>query len=117
MFSSSHRDQSRWKPSYIKRMLESLQEFLDELGRSSKRSCVRQRFAQQRRVSFNGLPNHPGVESPEQLGRTGRHGGLLKAMVIRVIAELQLVGREAIQHALTQSVMTKNSMLHRANGC
>ena len=27
-----------------------------------------------------------GVESPEQLGRTERHGGLLKAMVIRVIA-------------------------------
>ena len=51
-----------------------------------------------------------GVESPAQLGRTERHGGLLKAMVIRVIAELQLVGKEAIQHVLTQSVMTKNSL-------
>ena len=51
-----------------------------------------------------------GVESPEQIGRTERHGGLLKAMVIRVIAELQLVGKDAVQHVLTQSVMTKNSM-------
>ena len=50
------------------------------------------------------------MENAEQLGRTERHGGLLKAMVIRVIAELQLVGREAIQHVLTQSVMTKNRM-------
>ena len=41
-----------------------------------------------------------GVESPEQLGRTERHGG----------AELQLTGREAIQHTLTPSVMTKNSL-------
>ena len=56
-----------------------------------------------------------GVESPEQIGRTERHGGLLKAMVIRVIAELQLVGKEAVQHVLTQSVMTKNSM-SRARG-
>ena len=51
-----------------------------------------------------------GVESPEQLGRTERHGGLLKAMIVRVVAELQLTGREAIQHTLTQSVMTKNSL-------
>ena len=45
-----------------------------------------------------------GVESPEQLGRTERHGGL------RVVAELQLTGREAIQHTITLSVMTKNSL-------
>ena len=51
-----------------------------------------------------------GVEIPEQIGRTERHGGLLKAMVIRVIAELQLVGKDAVQHVLTQSVMAKNSM-------
>eukprot|EP00434_Breviolum_minutum_P004941 symbB.v1.2.004358.t1/scaffold240.1/size264318/14 len=35
----------------------------------------------------------------------------LDAMVIRVIAELQLVGKDAVQHVLTQSVMAKNSML------
>ena len=51
-----------------------------------------------------------GVESPEQLGSTQRHGGLLKAMIFRVVAELQLTGRESIQHTLTQSVMTKNSL-------
>ena len=51
-----------------------------------------------------------GVESPEQLGRTERHGGLLKAMIVRVVAELQLTGKEAIQHTITQSVMTKNSL-------
>ena len=55
-------------------------------------------------LSSMGQITQIGVESPEQLGRTERHGGLLKAMVIRVIAELQLVGREVIQHVLTQSV-------------
>ena len=75
MFSPSHRDQSRWKPSYIKGMFEGISEHLDELGRTSKRSCVnelgrtskrscvRQGFAQQRRslerTILNALPNHP----------------------------------------------------------
>ena len=40
-----------------------------------------------------------GVERPEQLGRTEQHGGLLKAMVIRVIAELQLTGRSNSTHS------------------
>ena len=41
-----------------------------------------------------------GVESPEMLGRTERHGGLLKAMAMRTIAELNLAGRDAIAEAL-----------------
>jgi len=125
MFSPSHHDQSRWKPSYIKGMFEGISEHLDELGRTSKRSCVNE-LGRTSKMSDRGLRNRGevskelssmrcqitqiGVESPEQLGRTERHGGLLKAMVIRVIAELQLVGKEAIQHVLTQSVMTKNSL-------
>ncbi len=31
-------------------------------------------------------------------------------MIVRVVAELQLTGKEAIQHTITQSVMTKNSL-------
>ena len=51
-----------------------------------------------------------GVESPEMIGRTERHGGLLKAMVVRTIAELKLTGREAVAEAINQCVITKNSM-------
>ena len=51
-----------------------------------------------------------GVESPEQIGRTERHGGLLKSMVIRTISELKLAGEEAVTEALTQCIVTKNSL-------
>ena len=51
-----------------------------------------------------------GVESPEMIGRTERHGGLLKAMIVRTIAELKLSGSESIAEAVNQCVITKNSM-------
>ena len=51
-----------------------------------------------------------GVESPEMIGRTERHGGLLKAMIVRTIAELKLIGSESIAEATNQCVITKNSM-------
>ena len=75
----------------------------------SKRSCVRQWITttevNSQRSCRRWVVKSPRleVESPEQIGRTERHGGLLKAMVIRVIAELQLVGKDAVQHVLTQS--------------
>ena len=51
-----------------------------------------------------------GVESPEMIGRTERHGGLLNAMIVRTIAELKLIGSESIAEATNQCVITKNSM-------
>jgi len=51
-----------------------------------------------------------GVESPEQLGRIERHGGLLKAMVAKTIAEIQAVGEDLMTQILTQRVTAKNSM-------
>lgn len=110
VFSPSHRDQSRWKPSYIKRILEGFPEYLDEL--SDRGLHNRGEFSKE--LAWMGCQI---LRSPKLswafYSNLGGHGGLLKAMVIRVIAELPLVGREAIQHVLTQSVMTKNSPEHR----
>ena len=50
-----------------------------------------------------------GVESPEQLGRVERHGGILKGMMQRIIHELGLTGELQVKEALSESLHTKNS--------
>ena len=52
---------------------------------------------------------HVPLESPESLGRTERHGGLLKAMHRRVASsEVGAIGREQVEQCLNQVLMVKN---------
>ena len=50
-----------------------------------------------------------GVKAPWQIGRAERHGGLLKAMMKRVIATGHLIGDFAVGAAATQCASVKNS--------
>ena len=52
--------------------------------------------------------DHVPLESPESLGRTERHGGLLKAMHRRVASEVGAIGREQVEQCLNQVLMVKN---------
>ncbi|CAE7367988.1 RE1 [Symbiodinium necroappetens] len=49
-------------------------------------------------------------QAPWQIGRGERHGGILKAMVKRLITAHQLSGDMSISAAVTQSTTVKNSM-------
>ncbi|CAE7561028.1 RE2 [Symbiodinium necroappetens] len=53
-----------------------------------------------------------GVESPWQLGRGERHGGLLKEVIKAVVTSRQLRGRQNMEFVVTESVGIKN---HRVN--
>ncbi|CAE7536321.1 RE2 [Symbiodinium microadriaticum] len=53
-----------------------------------------------------------GVESPWQLGRGERHGGLLKEVIKSVVTSRQLRGRQNMEFVVTESVGIKN---HRVN--
>ena len=48
---------------------------------------------------------------PEAIGRVERHGGALKAMVRKVVAQTQAVGQSQLQTVLDECCLTKNSML------
>ena len=48
------------------------------------------------------------LESPESLGRTERHGGLLKALFRRVCAEVVASSKEQVESCLTQVLCVKN---------
>ncbi|CAE7485137.1 RE2 [Symbiodinium sp. CCMP2592] len=50
-----------------------------------------------------------GVKAPWQIGRAERHGGILKAMMKRVIAMGHLTGEFAIKAVASQCAATKNS--------
>jgi hypothetical protein len=50
-----------------------------------------------------------GVESPEQLGRVERHGGILKGMIQRMTHELGLSGELQMRGGLAEALSTKNS--------
>ena len=52
---------------------------------------------------------YAGVESPEQLGRVERHGGILKGMIQRMTHELGLSGELQMREALAEALSTKNS--------
>jgi hypothetical protein len=51
---------------------------------------------------------HVPLESPDSLGRTERHGGVLKAMYPRVASEVGAIGREQVEQCLNQVLMVKN---------
>ena len=53
---------------------------------------------------------HVPLESPEELGRVERHGGLLKAMFRKVAAETSCSSKEQVESILTEVTSTKNDM-------
>ncbi|CAE7224139.1 RE2, partial [Symbiodinium sp. CCMP2456] len=58
------------------------------------------------------LLRYIGVESPYQLGRGERHGGILKEVIKALVTSRQLRGRQNMEFAVTESVGIKN---HRVN--
>ncbi|CAE7415150.1 RE1 [Symbiodinium microadriaticum] len=52
------------------------------------------------------------ARSPWQIGRTERHGGILKSMLKRMIASNQLEGEFAISAAVSQATDVKNSQFN-----
>ena len=55
--------------------------------------------------------SHAPLETPEAIGRVERHGGALKAMARKVVAQTQAVGPGQLQTVLDACCLTKNSML------
>ena len=56
------------------------------------------------------LIRQAGVESPEQIERVERHGGLFKAVLKRMITERAVRGFDDIKIAITEAVSTKNNL-------
>jgi len=52
-----------------------------------------------------------GLESPAQLGRTERHGGLLKELLRKCVHSLNIRGRSEMKQALITVLNTKNQMM------
>ena len=52
---------------------------------------------------------HAPLESPESIGRTERHGGLVKALYRKVSAEVHPTGKEQVEQALIEVTRVKNS--------
>ncbi|CAE7591026.1 RE1 [Symbiodinium sp. CCMP2592] len=61
-------------------------------------------------LSWAGNPKFFQDDNPWQIGRGERHGGILKAMVKRLVTAHQLSGEMAISSAVTQSATVKNAM-------
>ena len=53
---------------------------------------------------------HAPLETPETIGRVGRHGGGLKYMARKVISQTQARGEAQIQSILDESCLIKNSL-------
>ena len=53
-----------------------------------------------------------GVESPHQLGRGERQGGILKSIMEHIIEDRQVVGRRAVETTLHESTFVKNNRVH-----
>ena len=54
---------------------------------------------------------HAPLETPEAIGRVEHHGGVLKGMARKVIAQTHARGEVEIQSVLDESCLTKNSLL------
>ena len=52
---------------------------------------------------------HAPLESPESIGRTERHGGLVKALYRKVSAEVHPTGKEQVEQVLIEVTRVKNS--------
>ncbi|CAE7562382.1 RE1 [Symbiodinium sp. CCMP2592] len=67
----------------------------------------------QKLLSSHGvLLRYIGVESPYQLGRGERHGGILKEVIKGIVTSRQLRGRQNMEFAVTEAVGIKN---HKVN--
>ena len=55
--------------------------------------------------------HHAPLETPEAIGRVERHGGVVKGMARKVIAQTQAAGRASVQSVLDERCATKNSLL------
>ena len=51
------------------------------------------------------------LETPESIGRVERHGGVLKAMVRKVVSQTQAAGQVQLQTVLAECCLTKNTVL------
>ena len=56
------------------------------------------------------LIRQAGVESPEQIGRVERHGGLFKAVLKRMVADHAVQGFDDMKVAVAEAVSTKNNL-------
>ena len=52
---------------------------------------------------------HTPLESPENLGRVERHGGIVKSLFRKVCKETGAIGREQVEQVLLEVVSTKNN--------
>ena len=50
------------------------------------------------------------MESPEQIGRVERHGGLFKAVLKRMVADHAVQGFDDMKVAVAEAVSTKNNL-------
>ena len=50
------------------------------------------------------------METPEAIGRVERHGGVLKGMACKVIAQIHARGEAEIQSVIDESCLIKNSL-------
>ena len=62
------------------------------------------------------LIRQAGVESPEQIGRVERHGGLFKAVLKRMVTDHAVQGFDDMKVAVAEAVSTKYD-LSRNGGC
>ena len=53
--------------------------------------------------------HHSPLESPENIGRVERHGGIAKALFRKVCRETQSLGREQVESVLQEVCMVKNN--------
>ena len=58
---------------------------------------------------------HAPLETPGAIGRVERHGGMLKGIARKVIAQTQARGEVEIQSVLDESCLTKNSLLRKGS--
>ena len=55
--------------------------------------------------------SHAPLETLESIGRVERHGGVLKAMVRKVVSQTQAAGQTQLQAVLDECCLPKNTML------
>ena len=56
------------------------------------------------------------LETPSAIGKVERHGGILKAVVRKVVAESETIGMDDAEMCLMETVAMKNQ-LQRSHGC
>ena len=89
---------------------------MDDLGRASNHYPLRPWIAQPRRIGelddAHGVQvRHAPLETPEAIGRVERHGGVLKGMARKVVAQTQAVGWVDLQSVVDECCAAKNHLL------